>query len=382
MAEPVDTHAPDEAPQVRKLAILTSGGDAPGMNAAIRAAAMFAQAQGVEAVGVRYGFRGLIEEQFVDLEPARVAGIIRHGGTILGSARCAELKSAAGRAAARANLEAAGIDGLVVIGGDGSLTGAKALADPDEAPGLRARIVGVPASIDNDIGWTGMAIGVDSAMNTIMNACDNIVDTASAFDRTFIVEVMGRDSGYLAMTAGVAAGADAVLFPEARRTEEELVEAVTRAALKTTGHQDRPRSALIVKAEGSALSPEQLQARVDARLSELSESGEPAVETRVTVLGHVVRGGRPTAFDRVVASRLGHVAVQAILNGHTRKMAAWMLPVDPPAEVASRSSFDPYCWLVDLDAALAETRRMRRGESTLVAWRTRIFEDIEDVMMM
>ncbi len=375
------TSAADDAP-MRKLAILTSGGDAPGMNAAIRAATMLARSRGAEVVGVKYGYRGLLRADFVDLGPSQVVDILRDGGTILGSARCPQFCEVEGRERARQVLTEEGIDGLLVIGGNGSLTGAKLLSDPAEAAHLRTRVVGIPASIDNDVGLTGMAIGVDTAMNTIMNACDNIVDTASAFDRTFIVEVMGRHSGYLAMTAGIAAGADAILFPEAQRDADALVEAVASAALEATRRDDRPRSALIVKAEGSSLSPEQLQKRVDARLAEQSESGEPVVETRVTVLGHVVRGGRPTAFDRLVASRLAHAAVRALFDGEHRKMAGWMLPVDPPAHIATRSSVDPYCWMVELDAVLAETQRMLAGESPLVEWRARIFEDIEHVLLM
>lgn len=382
MAPPSADNVQEPPSHVQRIAILTSGGDAPGMNAAVRAAAMVALSRGVDVVGVKYGFRGLLNGDFMPLDVAKVAGIIREGGTILGSARCPEIHTRQGRETVRRQLAEAGVDGLLVIGGDGSLTGAQALTNPDEVADFATRVIGVPASIDNDIGLTGMAIGVDTAMNTIMNACDNIVDTASAFDRTFIVEVMGRQSGYLAMTAGIAAGADAVLFPESRRSAEELVEAVTTAALEATRHKDRPRSALIVKAEGSSLSPEQLQERVDRRLAEHSESGEPVVETRVTVLGHVVRGGRPTAFDRVVASRLAHVGVRALLEGQTRKMAGWMLPVEPPNDVATRSSADPYCWLVDIEAVLAETQRMRDGTSPLVEWRARIFEDIEDVLMM
>lgn len=370
------------AGDLRKLAILTSGGDAPGMNAAVRAATMLARSRGAEVVGVKYGYRGLLAGDFVTLGASQVIDILRDGGTILGSARCPEFCDAEGRRRARQVLEDAGIDALLVIGGNGSLCGAAALCDPEEAPNFSVRVVGVPASIDNDIGLTGMAIGVDTAMNTIMNACDNIVDTASAFDRTFIVEVMGRHCGYLAMTSGIAAGADAILFPESQRDADELVDAVANAALAATRHEDRPRSALIVKAEGSSLSPEQLQKRVDERLAEQSETGEPVVETRVTVLGHVVRGGRPTAFDRLVASRLAHAAVRALYNGQTRKMAGWMLPAAPPDEVATRSSVDPYCWLVDLEAALAETKRMLEGTSPLVEWRARIFDDIEDVLMM
>ena len=367
---------------LQKLAILTSGGDAPGMNAAVRAAALLGLARGVEVYGVKYGYRGLVAGKFRKLEPADVADILREGGTILGSARCPEFHTSEGRDEARRQMDEAGIDGLIVIGGNGSLAGAAALSDPEEAPDFDARVVGIPASIDNDVGLTGMAIGVDTAMNTIMDACDNIVDTASAFDRTFIVEVMGRDSGYLAMTAGIASGADAILFPESHRGPDELVESVVSAALKATGHEDRPRSALVVQAEGSKLKPEELQERVDARLAAEIPVEAPAVETRVTVLGHVVRGGRPTAFDRLLGSRLAHAAVDALTRGEHRKMVGWLMPQQPPETIAHRSPADPYIWVVDLESALAETESMLEGTNRLVQWRARIFEAIEDVLAM
>src|SRR5689334_13521751 len=209
-----------------RIAILTSGGDSPGMNAAIRAAALVGRAAGMDVVGIERAYRGMLDDAFVPLGPAECAGILREGGTILGSARCKEFHQREVRDQARAVLSARGVDGLVVIGGNGSLTGAMALTDPAELGNQTLRVIGVPASIDNDLGLTGLSIGVDTAMNTIVEACDKIADTATAHDRTFIVEVMGRDCGYLAMTSGIAVGADLVLFPEAHKPEEQIIDQI------------------------------------------------------------------------------------------------------------------------------------------------------------
>lgn len=367
---------------LRRVGILTSGGDAPGMNAAIRAAAALLAARGVEPWGIYYGYRGLLRGELEPLEPRQYADIIRDGGTILGSARCPEFTTREGRDRAREVLAEHDIDGLIIIGGNGSLTGAALLADPEEAGEDAPRVIGLPASIDNDIGLTGLAIGVDTAMNTIVDACDKISDTASAFDRTFIVEVMGRDSGYLAMTSSVAAGADGVLFPEADRDEDELVGTIVNTIEAVLERKKRSRRALIIKAEGTGLAVDRLKKLVDAELERRIGEDRPVVETRVTVLGHVVRGGRPSAFDRLLASRLANVAVTAMLAGETRKMAAWMLPIPPDEAVATRSTADPYCFLIDLDAVLAETHRMLEGTSPLVQWRNKVFEQIEDVLIL
>ena len=365
----------------KRVALLTSGGDAPGMNAAIRAAAALLHARGIEPWGVRYGYRGLISGEMSALKPEAFADVIRDGGTFLGSARSPEFLTRAGRDKAREALRERDIGALIVIGGNGSLAGAMALSDPSESeqpPG----VIGIPASIDNDIGFTGLAIGVDTAMNTIVEACDKISDTASAFDRTFIVEVMGRDSGYLAMTAAVASAADGVLFPEASRSEEELVGRIVEIVEGVAHKKTRSKRALIIKAEGTPVPIDRLKARVDEELARRLGPERPPIETRVTVLGHVVRGGRPSAFDRLLASRLAHVAVHALLSGETRKMAAWMLPLPLPEGVGVRSQADPYCWLVSLQAALDETARMIRGESQIVAWRNAVFEKIEDVLIL
>jgi len=366
----------------KRVGILTSGGDAPGMNAAVRAAAMLLHTAGCEVLGVKRGYRGVLDGDFEPLLPEHVAGIIREGGTVLGSARCLEFMERAGRDRGRRNLAEAGVDGLVAIGGNGTLTGAAALTDPGELGGQRLQVVGLPASIDNDIGLTGMAIGVDTAMNTIVDACDKISDTASAHDRTFLVEVMGRDCGYLAMTSAVAAAADAVLFPEAGKSVDDLVGTVIKAVGKARKRgPHRTKRVLVIVAEGAGISLQEMKGRIGERLRrEMGEASAMQVETRVTVLGHVVRGGRPSAFDRLLANRLAHVAVRSLLKGQTRKMAAWMLPGELPGGVAERSADDPYCWLVDLEAVLAETARLLDGTSPLVQWRRRVFEEVEDVL--
>jgi 6-phosphofructokinase 1 len=368
---------------LRRVAILTSGGDAPGMNAAIRAATLIGRAAGVEVYGVERGYRGLVDGAFVPLGPADVQGILREGGTILGSARCKDFHERTVRDRARAQLAERGVEGVIVVGGNGSLTGALALGDPGEAGPAGPRVVGVPASIDNDIGLTGLSIGVDTAMNTIVEACDKIADTATAHDRTFIVEVMGRDCGYLAMTSAIAAGADLALFPEAGRPQAEIVDAIVETVMKVRGRHRRHRRAIIVKAEGVQLGVERLKEEVDARLRARLGSEDPgAIETRVTVLGHVVRGGRPSAFDRLLGSRLANVAIRGLLAGRTARMAAWMPPVELPEEVGARTPYDPYCWLVDLAAVLAETHNLLHGKSPLARWRAGVFDEIEDALLL
>ena len=370
---------------MKRIAVLTSGGDAPGMNAAIRAATLIGRAAGADIVGVERGYRGLLEDAVVPLGPGDVGGILREGGTILGSARCKEFHQREVRDRARAVLAAREIDGLIVIGGNGSLTGALHLADPAEiGTGRPLQIAGVPASIDNDLGLTGMSIGVDTAMNTIVEACDKIADTATAHDRTFIIEVMGRDCGYLAMTSAIAVGADLALFPEAGKSEQAIIDQVVETVLAIRSRpQRRPRRVIIIKAEGVQVQVERLKSEVDAKLRERQPGVEPsAIETRVTVLGHVVRGGRPSAFDRLLGSRLGNVAVRALLGNVTHKMAAWMPSVELPEEIGARSPFDPKCWLLDLAAVLAETENLLKGRSPLTRWRAGAFEEIEDALLL
>ena len=355
------------------------------MNSAIRGAALIGRSLGAEMLGIERGYRGLLEDAVVPLLPNDVSQILREGGTILGSARCKEFHQREVRDKARAVLAKRGIDGLIVIGGNGSLTGALHLADPAEiGSGPSLKIIGVPASIDNDLALTGLSIGVDTAMNTIVEACDKIADTATAHDRTFIVEVMGRDCGYLAMTSAIAVGADLALFPEAGKPEAAIVEQIVETVLAIRKGQRRARRVIIIKAEGVSVPVERLKALVDARLLEKSDrdADEAHIETRVTVLGHVVRGGRPSAFDRLLGSRLANVAVRALVAGQTHKMAAWMPPVELPEEIATRSPADPYCWLVDLAAVLTETDNLLAGRSPLARWRAGAFEQIEDALLL
>jgi 6-phosphofructokinase 1 len=351
---------------MKRIAILTSGGDAPGMNAAIRAATLVGRAAGAEVLGIERGYRGLLDDAFVELGPADVAGILREGGTILGSARCKEFHDRAVRDRAREILARHAIDGLIVIGGNGSLTGAKFLVDA------------------NDLGLTGLCIGVDTAMNTIVEACDKIADTATAHDRTFIVEVMGRDCGYLAMTSAIAVGADLALFPEANKTESDVVDQIVDTVVAVRKRSTRrARRVIVIKAEGVNVPVDRLKTLVDARLQARTPEAEPSsIETRVTVLGHVVRGGRPSAFDRLIGSRLANVAVRSLVAGNTLKMASWMPPVELPEEIGTRSPYDPYCWLVDLGAVLVETENLLKGRSSLARWRAGAFDEIEDALLL
>lgn len=356
------------------------------MNAAIRAAALVGRSLGADIVGIERGYKGLLEDAFVPLEPKDVQGILREGGTILGSARCKEFHQREVRDRARAILANRGVDGLIVIGGNGSLTGALHLVAPaevgDDAP---LKVIGLPASIDNDLGITGMSIGVDTAMNTIVEACDKIDDTATAHDRTFIIEVMGRDCGYLAMTSAIAVGADLALFPEAGKPEAAVVDEIVDTVLTVRSRSRKFRRVLIIKAEGVAIPTERLKHEVDDKLRArgAGPDGKPLeIETRVTVLGHVVRGGRPSAFDRLLGSRVGNVAARALLSGHSRKMVAWAPQSEPPEEIGTVSPFDPKCWLVDLAAVLVETENLLSGRSPLTRWRAGAFDEIHDALLL
>lgn len=367
----------------KRIAILTSGGDAPGMNAAVRAATLVGRAAGAEIFGIERGYKGMLEGAVTPLVPNDVAGILREGGTVLGSARCKEFHQRDVRDRAREQLAKHGIDGLIVIGGNGSLTGALHLCSPEETGNRPLKAIGIPASIDNDLGLTGMSIGVDTAMNTIVEACDKIADTATAHDRTFIIEVMGRDCGYLAMTSAIAVGADLALFPESSKSEAAIVDQIVQTVMTVRKRSRRSRRVLIIKAEGVHVATERLKLQVDAKLREFAPDADPSgIETRVTVLGHVVRGGRPSAFDRLLGSRLGNVAVRGLMHGLSHKMAAWMPPHELPEEVGTRSPYDPKCWLVDLAAVLVETDNLLAGRSPLTRWRAGAFDEIEDALLL
>jgi len=348
-----------------RLALLTSGGDAPGMNAALGGAARVGEALGFEVVGVEDGYVGLLEGRVRPIDRGEVHDAARRGGTVLGSARSKVFPSPEGQRRARDVIAEHRIAGLVVVGGNGSLAGARALADA-------VPVAGIPASIDNDLACTSMAIGVDTALNTIVDACDRIADTASAHKRTFLVEVMGRDCGYLAMTAAIASGADAVLVPETGRDEDAIVEGVARAMEAAYARDSGKRRVLVVKAEGVKVDAARLKERVDARVG----ATLPDVETRVTVLGHVVRGGAPTAFDRLLGARLANAAVRALAAGDRAFMAGWT----GPGVTRAPCAFDPYVVLTPLDEVLAETARLMRGESEIARWRRRIMGEIEPIL--
>ena len=357
--------------QGEKVAILTSGGDAPGMNAAVRDAVSVALPLGIEMLGVRNGYRGLVDDDLAPLTRADVLGWIRRGGSVLGTARCLDFHEPATRARAAANLRQRGVTGLIVIGGNGSLAGAHAMASELGADGQPLRVMGLPASIDNDIACTSLSIGVDTALNTITEACDRILDTASAHHRTFIVEVMGRACGYLGMTAAVAAGADGVLFPEANLDADALisrvVEIIQSAYLPEIGRQ----RVLIVKSEGVITAINDLKDGVDARLAELNLP----VETRVTVLGHVVRGGSPTAADRLIAGRLAHAAVRGLSEGHSDVMAGWHVLRMPGLPEGQLFETDPYVSFWPLETVLRETARIADGTSPVTQWRVRLLRE-------
>lgn len=278
---------------MKRLAILTSGGDSSGMNATIRAAARTAIANNVEMIGYRKGFAGLMKNDYIPLDTRTVSGIMQRGGTFLQSARSQEFRTEEGLKKALTNLMAEKVEGLIVIGGDGSLKGALALDR------LGFPVVGIPASIDNDIPYTDMALGVDTALNNIIYAVDCIKDTANSHDRAFIVEVMGRNSGYLASIAAIATGAEFAIVPEAPIDLEEMGRQLHQR------YEEGRTNALIILAEGAG------------HAQDLAESLKSSVgfETRVTVLGHYQRGGAPSVYDRLLGSRFGRKAVELLLNG-------------------------------------------------------------------
>ncbi len=281
---------------MEKIGVLTSGGDAPGMNACIRAVVRSAELRGIQVVGIRRGYAGLMDEDLVPLHRRSVANIIQRGGTILETARCDEFKTREGRAKALAVLQRQGVEGLIAIGGDGTFRGACALAEESQM-----KVIGVPATIDNDIYGTDFTIGFDTAINTALDAIDRIRDTAFSFERLFFVEVMGRQSGFIALEVGLAGGAENILVPEIPTD----IDAICRQLDES--FQAGKRSSIIVVAEGDeAGGAFDIANKVKECIN---------VDYRVAVLGHVQRGGSPTARDRVLASKLGVAAVEAMLDG-------------------------------------------------------------------
>jgi 6-phosphofructokinase 1 len=346
-----------------KIGILTSGGDAPGMNAAIRAIAVVGAARGHKVIGIRDGYAGLLGRRTLELEPDAIEGITRQGGTVLGSSRCLEMHGEEGIAKAKASVAELGLEGLVVIGGNGSLTGAHILAEAGAC-----RIVGLPASIDNDVGHAGLAIGVDTAVNTIVEACDRISDTARAHRRAFIVEVMGRNCGFLAMRAGIAAEADAILYGEESLDEDQVVERVRNVLRRCFAKGRTKKRALIVKSEGLAIPVAHLRKRIQAHLDEDC----PGVDIRETVLGHVVRGGDPSGLDRTISLRLGFASILALEGQLTDVMLGW----EPPFHVG-RETMDPSIRVVRLADVLEETSRLLDGSSPIIKRRMEMLHQVE-----
>lgn len=283
---------------MKRIGILTSGGDAPGMNAAIRAIVRTALVNGIEVMGIYKGYLGLHEGEIHPMDRSSVSDIIQKGGTILKTARFEEFADLEVRKKAAQVLKIYGIEGLVVIGGDGSFKGAKGLSE------LGIKTIGIPGTIDNDLDYTDRTIGFDTAQNTVIDAINKIRDTSSSHQRVSVVEVMGRNCGDLALYAGLAGGATTILVPEKKYSKEEIIRTVM------DGQRQKKHHNLVVIAEGVGKSDE-----IAKEIEEIS-----GIETRLTVLGHIQRGGSPTAFDRVLASKMGHRAVELLMEGKSGRV--------------------------------------------------------------
>lgn len=288
--------------KINSIGILTSGGDAPGMNAAIRAVTRSAIYNGLKVYGIYRGYKGLVTDEIVEFRTQNVSNIIQMGGTILKTARCKEFTTPEGRAMAYENMKKHDIDALIVIGGDGSLTGARIFAQEYDIP-----CIGLPGTIDNDLYGTDTTIGYDTALNTILDAVDKIRDTATSHERLFFVEVMGRDAGFLALNGAIAAGAEAAIIPEFSTEVDQLEQFIEH------GFRKSKSSSIVLVAEseltGGAM-----------HYAERVKKEYPQYDTRVTILGHLQRGGRPTAHDRIIASRMGVASIQALLEGQRNVM--------------------------------------------------------------
>lgn len=289
--------------KVNKIAVLTSGGDAPGMNAAIRAVVRTCSYHDMEVLGIYRGFQGMIEDDFVELNARSVRNIINKGGTFLKSARSEGFRTKEGRENAYNNLTKNGVEALVVIGGDGTFTGALSFSQEFGFP-----VMGIPGTIDNDIYGTTHTIGYDTALNTVVDAIDKIRDTASSHNRMFFVEVMGRDSGFIALNSGIGGGAERIIIPEKNIPAEVLLEDIDR------GKRRGKTSNIIVVAEGNTAG------KAVFELKEYVEQKRPEYDIRVSVLGHMQRGGTPTCYDRVLATRMGVKAVESLLEGKSQYM--------------------------------------------------------------
>lgn len=286
---------------MKKIAVFTSGGDAPGMNACIRAIVRTAMYNNLEVAGIVRGYDGMIHNDFIKLDATSVSNIIHRGGTILKTARSNEFLSTAGREKAKQNLLNNKIDGVVAIGGDGTFKGAIALSEICSIP-----FVGCPGTIDNDLVGTDFTIGYDTAINTVVEAVDKIRDTAESHDRLFFVEVMGRDAGLIALRSGIAAGAEAILIPEIKTDLNDLINKLEK------GRKNKSSKIIIVSEHDDAGGALEIAEKIKSKL--------PFYDTRVTILGHIQRGGNPTAMDRVNSSRMGYAAVNALLNWKSNVM--------------------------------------------------------------
>jgi len=287
--------------KIKNIGVLTSGGDAPGMNAAIRAVVRAGIYYDLQVTGILRGYEGLVHGDFIEMNRKSVANIIQRGGTILKTARSDAFRTREGRAQAYEQLKKHDIDALIVIGGDGTFTGANLFSAEFDFP-----IVGLPGTIDNDLQGTDFTIGYDTAINTVVNAVDKIRDTAESHDRLFIVEVMGRDSGLIALRSGIGVGAEAILIPEANMGVEGLI------ARLESGRKDKA-SKIVVVAEGDELGGA-------FNVGEVLKKRFPNYDIRVSVLGHIQRGGKPSCMDRVLASRFGVAAVEGVINGQSGVM--------------------------------------------------------------
>lgn len=286
--------------EVKTIGILTSGGDAPGMNACIRAVTRTAISEGWKVYGIYRGWEGLIHDDIKEFSTEKVSGTIQRGGTILKTARSKEFMTEEGRAKAYENIKKYGIDALVVIGGNGSLTGAQALAREHDI-----RVIGIPGTIDNDLYGTDSTIGYDTALNTIMECVDKIRDTAASHDRIFFVEVMGRDAGFLAQNSAIAAGAEAAIIPEDNTDIDQLANFIDRGIRKSKNSS----IVLVSEKDGGAM-----------HYAERVRTEYPQYDVRVSILGHLQRGGKPTAYDRILASRLGYASIEALKEGQRNIM--------------------------------------------------------------
>lgn len=319
--------------RINRIGVLTSGGDAPGMNAAVRAVVRKGIYHGLQVVGIRRGFLGLLKKEFVPFSLGSVADIIHRGGTFLHTARCEEFKTEEGQREALRNLQDEGIDGLVVIGGEGSMHGALALAE------YGMTVVGIPATIDNDLTGTELSIGFDTAVNNVVDAINKIRDTATSHERVFIIEVMGRKTGHIALFAGLAGGAESILIPEESLNMDEVIFKLQRGMNRGKLHS------IIVVAEGAASGMavgEEIRRRT-------------GLETRITILGHLQRGGMPTAIDRVLASRMGAKAVDLLQDEVSKQMvgiiAKELVAVDLEKVLSKKREPDRSIW--ELAAILA-----------------------------